>query len=141
MYEKSKLKFYAILFSVGFTLNLIWEISQMSYFAGKPGSTLAEGVFYCSLASIIDGLTIISIYFVASRIFKPNDLKFYFLTAFFGALCAIIFENVAFYLKLWSYKESMPVVPLVEVGILPFVQLISLVPLSIFIANFIYRRD
>ncbi len=141
MSEKSKSKFYLILFFVGFAINLVWEINQMPYFAGKPGDTYAEGIFYCSLASIIDGLTIVSIYFAASKLSRPDNLKFYVLTAIFGALAAIIFEKVAFYLKLWSYKESMPIVPFVEVGILPFVQLISLVPLSIFITKLIFPRN
>ena len=141
MAGKSKLKFYSLLFIIGFAINWVWELNQMSYFAGKPGSNYAEGVFYCSLASIVDGVTILSIYFLASKIFKPASLKFYLLTCLIGALSAIIFENVAFYLELWSYKESMPIVPVIDVGLLPFVQLISLVPLSIFIANFIYRRD
>lgn len=140
MAERDFVKFYLVLFIVGFAVNLIWEINQMPYFAGKPGDTYAEGIFYCSLASIIDGLTVISIYFVASKIVKYKNFGFYLLTAIFGALCAVVFENIAFYLKWWSYKESMPVVPLIDVGVLPFIQLISLVPLSIFIANIIYRR-
>ncbi|MGB4989610.1 MAG: hypothetical protein WBO10_10275 [Pyrinomonadaceae bacterium] len=139
MPEKQTLKFYLILFSIGFALNLIWEISQMQFFAGKPGNSFLEGVYYCALASVIDGVTIILIYIVASRIINPNNLKFYILTAFFGAFCTIVFENIAFYLKLWSYEESMPIVTLFNVGLLPFVQLTSLVPFSIFIALYLRK--
>lgn len=140
MTEKSKLKYYVILFLVGFFINLIWEISQMQFFAGKPGDTFLEGIYYCSLASVIDGITVISIYFIASRILNSVNLYFYLLTALLGALSAVIFERIAFYFNLWSYKESMPMVPFIEVGILPFLQLILLVPLSIFLANKIYKR-
>jgi hypothetical protein len=130
-------KFYLTLSLVGFTINLIWEINQMSYFSDKPGSTYLEGVFYCSLASIIDGLIIVLIYFFASKFFAVSNLGFYVLTAMLGGLTAIIFESFAFYLKLWSYKKSMPIVPFIDVGLLPFMQLILLVPLSIFLTNFI----
>lgn len=140
MTEKSKLKYYLILFLVGFFINLIWEISQMQFFAGKPGDTFLEGIYYCSLASVIDGITVISIYFIASRILNSVNLYFYLLTGLLGALSAVIFESIAFYFNLWSYKESMPIVPFIEVGILPFIQLILLVPLSIFLANQIYKR-
>lgn len=140
MTEKSKLKYYLILFLVGFSINLIWEISQMQFFAGKPGDTFLEGIYYCSLASVIDGITVISIYFIASRILNSVNLYFYLLTALLGALSAVIFERIAFYFNLWSYKESMPIVPFIEVGILPFIQLILLVPLSIFLANQINKR-
>lgn len=112
----------------------------MQFFAGKPGDTFLEGIYYCSLASVIDGITVISIYFIASRILNSVNLYFYLLTALLGALSAVIFERIAFYFNLWSYKESMPMVPFIEVGILPFLQLILLVPLSIFLANKIYKR-
>lgn len=140
MADKQNIKFYLILFLTGFFINLVWEISQMQFFAGKPGDTFLEGLYYCSHASVIDGVTVISIFFIASIILNSDNILFYLLTAFLGALAAIIFENVAFHLKLWSYKESMPIVPLLDVGILPFVQLILLVPLSIFLANKIYFR-
>ena len=141
MVEKdNKFKFYLILFIVGFAINLVWEINQMPYFDGKPGDTYAEGIFYCSLASIIDGITIVSIYFLASKIFASETFRFYLLTALFGALCAIIFENFAFYFNLWSYKDSMPIVPFLEVGLSPFIQLITLTPLSIFLAQIISRK-
>ncbi len=141
MAEKKNIKFYLILFLAGFFINLVWEISQKQFFAGKPVDTFIEGLYYCSLASIIDGITVVSIYFISSLILKTDHKLFYLLTAFLGALCAIFFENVAFYLNLWSYKESMPMVPLVEAGILPFFQLILLVPLSIFLANKINMRN
>ncbi|MGI8542997.1 MAG: hypothetical protein ACR2MD_05895 [Aridibacter sp.] len=112
----------------------------MQFFADKPGDTFLEGLYYCSHASVIDGVTVISIFFIASIILNSDNILFYLLTAFLGGLAAIIFENVAFHLKLWSYKESMPIVPLLDVAILPFVQLILLVPLSIFLANKIYFR-
>jgi hypothetical protein len=140
MLQKSKVKFYLILFFVGFAINLVWEISQMQFFADKPGDTFLEGLYYCALASIIDAVTVVSIYLIASIIIDSSKNSFYFLAAFLGALTAIIFENIAFYFKLWSYKESMPIVPLIEVGILPFIQLILLVPLSIFLANKIYKK-
>lgn len=76
----------------------------MPHFAGKPGSTYAEGVFYCSIASVFDGFTIISIFFLAGSIFNQKGWRFYLLTAFFGAISSIIFENIAFYFNMWSYK-------------------------------------
>lgn len=141
MAERRKLKFYLIIFLVGFAVNFIWEINQMPYFVGKPGSIYAEGIFYCGLASIIDGLTVILIYFLANKILKLNSLKSYLQIAIFAAFCSIIFENIAFYFNLWSYKENMPRVPLVGIGILPFVQLITLVPLSIFLTQKIFGES
>lgn len=140
MWGKKFIKFYLTLLCTGFFINLIWEISQMQFFTGKPGDTFIQGVYYCSLASVIDAISVVSIYFISSLILDSDNKLFYFLTGILGALCAIIFEKAAFYLNLWSYKESMPMVPLIEVGILPFVQLILLVPLSIFLAKRIYPK-
>lgn len=141
MSGKKFIKFYLTLLGTGFFINLIWEIFQVQFFAGKPGDTFFQRVYFCALASVIDAITVVSVYFIASKIFAPYSKLFYFLAAFLGALCAIIFENVAFHLNLWSYKESMLMVPLVEVGILPFSQLILLVPLSIFLANKINMKN
>lgn len=107
----------------------------MQFFAGKPGDTVIEGLYYCSLASVIDGITVVSIYFISSLILKSDHKLFYLLTAFFGAISSIVFENLAFYFNMWSYKESMPVVPLIRIGLLPFLQLILLVPLAMFLTN------
>lgn len=52
-----------------------------------------------------------------------------------GALCAIGFERVAFGLGLWSYNERMIVLPVIKTGLLPFIQLMILVPLAIWLAK------
>lgn len=60
--NRDRKKFYVFLFAVAFGVNLIWEISQMSAFDEKPGETMSEKLFFCSLASVIDALTTVGIF-------------------------------------------------------------------------------
>ncbi len=140
MFGTSKLPFYVALLAVGFAVNLIWELSQMQFYAEKPGSSFADGVLYCSLASVIDAVSILMIYSIAKGFFNPKSFRFYFLASAIGALLSIIFESFAFYFRIWSYRQTMPIVPLLEIGLLPFVQLIALVPFSIAVVSFYFRR-
>lgn len=96
--------------------------------------SMLESLFFCTLASVIDALTILAIYGAATSIFDWRGWKFYLTTALFGALCAVAFEKIAFALGLWGYNERMPVVPFIGTGLLPFVQLTTLTPLAIWLA-------
>ncbi len=132
--ENFSIKFYGILLMVAFGINLVWEISQMSYFEGKPGGSTAGNLFFCALASVIDALTTAAVFWLLVKSLKKPDWKFYLAAAFLGAVCAVIFEVAAGAFGLWSYSEKMPVIPFINTGLLPFVQLTILIPLAIWLA-------
>ncbi len=113
----------------------------MSFFAADLGFGVSKSVFYCAIASIIDGISIVSIYLLAMRILGVFSWKFYLLAGGLGALFAIAFEKIALFLGLWSYGESMTVIPVLEIGILPFIQLTLLTPLSIYLAIRFYSNE
>ncbi len=137
--DKSKkvelMKFYGILVVVAFSLNWIWEMAQMFSFEIKPEANRLQASFFCTLASVIDLLTTIGIYALLRRIDLKNRVLFYLFAAMFGGMIATLFEWVAFRFELWSYNPSMPMLPIIGVGLLPFAQLTMLVPFAIWIAN------
>ena len=94
-----------------------------------------ETVLFCTLATVIDVLVILTIYAAIKRFTDWKSWKFYLTAALLGGVFAFVFEKIAFALGLWSYNERMPVVPLLETGVLPFAQLLILVPLSIRLAE------
>lgn len=133
-------KFYGILAIVAFGLNLIWEIAQMFTYETKPGETLAGSLIFCALAAVVDALVTISIYALLAQILKrTNRLEFYLAAAFLGAWCAVFFEWLARFSNLWSYNKKMFVIPLLETGLLPFLQLTTLVPLAIWLTGKLVR--
>lgn len=129
---KISFAFCAILFCIAFGLNFIWEISQT--FAFKMGGvSTAKMLLFCALASIIDAVVTMLIFWLLQKVLKRFDWKFYLAAAVFGAVCAILFEKMAFTFNLWTYDEEMIVLPLLGTGLLPFLQLMILVPVAIWI--------
>lgn len=134
-YSISARSFLPRLFGAAFALNWIWEIGQIFAYSGTVEKSVREMLFFCTLASAIDALTILAIYGAAKMFFRLRDWKFYLTTVLLGALCAVIFEKVAFVLGWWNYGARMPVVPVLGVGLLPLIQLPLLTPFAIRIAG------
>lgn len=133
---KDSTKFYAFLAATSFGLNWIWEMAQMFAFEIKPGDSRARIFLFCTLASAGDALVTVFIYGLLARVMKrANQLKFYLAAAFLGAWCAVFFEWFARLFNLWSYNPKMLVIPILETGLLPFLQLTLLVPLAIWLTR------
>lgn len=132
--ENFSSKFYGVLPAVSFGINLVWEISQMSFFEGKPGGSTLENLFFCAVASVIDALTTAAVFRLLVKTLQKIDWRFYLAAAFLGAVCAVIFEAAAGAFGFWSYDEKMPIIPFLNTGLLPFVQLTILIPLAIWLA-------
>ena len=128
-------KFYAVLAAVAFGLNWIWEMAQMSVYTAEVGGLWSKSFLFCTLASVIDAATTMAICALLKFLMKGRDVKFYLSAAISGALCAVGFEWFALHFGLWSYGERMIVLPILGVGLLPFVQLTLLVPLAIRLTN------
>ena len=134
--SRSSKPFPLLLFGAAFGLNWVWEIGQMFAYRAETEKSAVEILFFCTLGSLVDALTISAIYAAAAKIFlRSRDWKFYSAAALLGAACAVIFEKTAFAFGWWSYNERMPIVPVFGTGLLPLVQLTLLTPLAIWIAG------
>ena len=133
--QKRAERFNPTLAITTFGLNWIWEMAQMVAFEIKPEESPLKVFLFCTLASVIDAAVTIGLYGFLSRINLSDPFLFYLLAALFGALCATFFEWFAFRFELWKYNRAMPIVPLLGVGLLPFVQLTLLVPLAIWLTQ------
>lgn len=107
----------------------------MFAFKLKPEDSRIEVLVFCTLASVVDALVTIGIYKLLSQFVSANQTVFYFLAAALGAMCAVFFEWFAFHFGFWAYSETMPVIPFLKVGLLPFVQLTLLAPLAIWLTK------
>ncbi len=133
--QKRVVNFYLTLPITAFGLNWIWEMVQMFAFEIKPEASRLQVFFFCTLASVIDAAVTALIYRVLKSLIKSRSVKFYLAAAFFGAWCAVFFEWFARLFNLWSYNEMMIVIPFLETGLLPFLQLTLLVPLAIWLVG------
>ena len=107
----------------------------MFAYVAEAGYSWTKNFLFCTLASVVDAIVTVAIDVFLKLLMKPNGAKFYLCAAMSGALCAIGFEWFAFRFGLWSYGERMIVLPVINTGLLPFVQLTLLVPLAIWLTG------
>ncbi|MBX9628850.1 MAG: hypothetical protein K2X82_33965 [Gemmataceae bacterium] len=133
--------FYLALCVAAFGLNLGWEMAQMSGFAQTAGRPWRETLRTCTVAALGDvaltaavvGLGTLA---AGSRSWPTaGRWNVYLFAAVLGAVCALAFEWFARATGRWSYSGAMPVVPVLEAGLWPFLQLTLLVPACVWVAR------
>lgn len=125
---------YFTAFAVAFALNLVWENAHMPLYKNFSGDSSSMSRFLRSLYdSFMDGLTILSLYVALALVLQlrltwPFDAGFFqhALLAVLGAALATVIERRALKTGRWQYTERMPIVPYLQVGLSPLVQLMLL---------------
>ncbi len=129
----------AVVFVVGVLVNYIWELAQAPLFEGL---TLGNIWWHCFVASLGDGLIILLIlvigWWVHSRLdwfMKPGVLG-YIVMAVSGLLIATLIEWVAVNVAhKWAYTAAMPLLPVLNIGLVPLAQMLVLPPLIFRVAR------
>ena len=129
-------KFFAIIFG----LNFLWEISQMFLYEIHSVGFL-NFVFVHVKASLGDVVIFGVMYLLGLVLFRN---KTWFLEKRFsvfifamgsGLFIATLIEKYAIATDRWQYNELMPIIPVLNVGLSPILQLIILPPLTIILAQ------
>ena len=133
--------YFVAVCAIGFALQWTWEMAQMFAYREMAGQRWQDTVLTCTLATAGDILATLSVYgFIAilkwnSRWVLQARTGDYVLAGLTGALIAIVTEKLATAYGLWSYTHAMPVLPVIEVGVLPLLQLIALIPITLWVAR------
>jgi hypothetical protein len=132
---------YLIILAAGsFVLNWLWEMAQMFAYEEMAGRAWPQTVFTCTVATFGDVLTTLAVYGCIALIRRNVHWRLdaswrdYALAGALGAAIAVAIEKVAITSNQWSYTDAMPVVPMIQVGLLPLLQLTLLIPLTISVA-------
>lgn len=130
------LRLYTLIFILALFLSLIWENLHASLYDDYFPEL--KKLFFL-LCAVVDGLITLLIYFLAKLIFKdplwiihPLSFKKVLVVLALSFLTAAIMEKAPVLLDFWSYSKNMPVVPIVEIGLSPLLQ-ISFLPLFTFL--------
>ena len=120
------------LFAVSVALNYPWEIGQAFLYVGMDYS-LATG-WHCFVASLGDGLLVWIIHLVGWLSLGHRDWFVrrgrYAVMLPTGVAIAIAVEWIALHwLARWSYTAQMPLVPGLDIGWVPVLQMVLLPPL------------
>ncbi len=138
--QKKSFKHYTLTVILSaFLLNAAWEILQIPLYAA--GMYSWSHILFCILASVVDAIMVLLIFFVFAMIYKstlwiqnlnPSKIIFLIITGGIGATVAEIRHLT---IGTWSYAEAMPLIPIFNVGLSPVLQFMIL-PLFIYIISF-----
>lgn len=126
----------ARLLAVALPLYFVREMLQAPAFTGMPAGWVAATAV-CPLATAGDGVIVLLVFaidalaFRDARWFVPPRSGRYATVVLLGVAIQVAVERVMVHrLGRWVYQPSQPLVPLVEIGILPFLQPLVLLPLT-----------
>ena len=115
---------------LAFLLNFAWEVIQIPLYKG--GSFNLEHILFCGLSAIADAIMVLLIYISLALIFKNplwirsvtlSRILILMLIGGIGAIGAEI-RNVAS--GTWAYATAMPIIPFLNVGLVPVLQFMLL---------------
>jgi len=128
-----------ILFS--YVLNATWEWAQSPFFIDTTSNlnTIIWYRIHCSLGDtiiLLIGFTLISLYHKGISWIHHPKVKDYLILVFIGFFYTFFSEYINVYVKHnWSYSSFMPLMPFIQVGIIPLVQWIILPPVIVFVTT------
>ena len=143
----SVLSFLAALFVTAFVLNWSWEMIQVPAYATMAEFSLFERLRIVTVASFADAAITLGIYGLGALLTRQarwamkGKRKHYLVFGLLGAAAATIIELRAIASGYWAYADLMPVIPVLGVGLWPFLQLTLLVPAALWIAVWWSRRS
>ena len=113
------MKKISLIFIYSFILNAIWENLHVFLYDNYMGGEITE--FILIRASIFDAIliTIISLPFLYISFFKKRP----WCILIIGIIFAIINEWYGLSTYRWSYNSHMPILPFIETGLTPTIQL------------------
>ncbi len=124
-------------------LHGIWEHLHVPLYGGYEHLTTLPIEVYATLGDIaysIVAIILISLFKRNTEWLKQPSKHDYLVLASIGFLIALFVEYKALALGRWFYLSSMPIIPILHVGLSPILQMTLLLPLSIYIISRMYKR-
>jgi len=133
--NKRRARKLVVLFIVAVVLNYVWESAQAPLYAGLKSYNIVV-FWHCLVASLGDGLMVMLI-FAAGWIalhrwnwFEHPGRVEYLIMLSAGLALAVSVEWIGVHItRRWEYTESMPILPGIDLGIVPIAQMLVLPPL------------
>jgi len=125
-------------------VNYPWELLQWRLYQGaKP---VIGGLWHCFIAALGDGALVLLIMLLGWMLsrnaewFLRPSFRGYMVMVGLGASVTVIVEGIALHGGRWAYREQMPVVPFVNIGLTPLIQMLVLPPLVFRLTKMLMRR-
>ncbi len=137
-------KTVVFLIGISFLLNLAWENLQAPLYQGY--SNFWQHLPICSVASLGDVLIILLLYLVLAIINKDIlwvakiSKRDVVIVTILGVFVGVGIERWALATLRWQYASTMPLIPYIEVGLLPILQMLALPAYTFYISGRIVSR-
>ena len=133
-----KAKLILSVYFVAAGLNYAWELAQRPFYSGADD--FGAALWHCLVAAAADGVLVVLIFAAAAAAQSSID---WFIkptaggcAAMVGAALGIGFGVEWWGVRIaqrWQYSERMPLIPGIDIGIVPLVQMLLLPPLVFWI--------
>src|SRR3989338_9721013 len=130
---------------IAFILHIVWENMQASLFQGYV--SFVEHFPMCLVGTAGDVAITLFVYFIVALL--KNDFN-WILTlnkkqiatlAVIGFFIAVGIEWRALLFGRWAYADVMPIIPYLNVGLVPILQMTFLLPLSMYLTKKIATNE
>lgn len=125
-----------IILTIAFALNIVWEYLHSPLYTHYQDEPITNLVLL--KAALGDALFITALSIPFYRVVYLNKNLWLIIPA--GVAAAIVFELFALSTHRWAYSSLMPLVPLIEIGLTPTIQLGLLGYLSVLLYEVIRHR-
>lgn len=122
----SESKKIIIVFGLAFVFNFVWEWLHSALYLSYQGGPIT--ILVLMRATLFDAIFITVLYSLYSKIkFFKNKL---WVILIISLLSAIIIELYALSTGRWAYNDLMPIIPVINTGLTPTIQLLVLTYLT-----------
>jgi len=125
----------AVIYGIAALFNYVWELAQSLLYVGT--ALLRNIWWHCGIAAIGDGFLVLIVYtagwlaFRDAYWFVKPGWRGYLMIMIAGLILSSGIEFVAVNIfKLWAYKPTMPLFPVLGIGLAPVSQMVVLPSLS-----------
>ena len=107
------------IFFLSFLLNFIWENLHSALYAGYQSGKITEFILFRASLGDAVMITFLLLPFLFVEWFKKRS----WLIVVLGIILAIFIEWSALHTGRWGYNEYMPIIPFLNIGLIPTIQL------------------
>jgi hypothetical protein len=120
---------------VAFVLNWIWEATHAAAYVQSTGPFLSR-LRHCLPMAGTDALWTLALWAVVTVLVQRSNSAWRFAAlAALGAASAVAVERVALAAGRWTYNALMPIVPIVDAGLWPLLQMITVPVVSVWLSR------
>lgn len=135
-----KTRYILTLIVAAFLLHLLWENAQAPLFAGYQSFLRHFPIcFVGTIGDVVITLFVLAFIWLLKKD-GPQTIADFLALAIIGFIVAVAIEQHALLVIKWNYASAMPVIPWINVGLMPIIQMTILLPLSFYLTKLFNKK-